>query len=1056
MTKTEASLRGRITVEKRNLHKSDFKLRAYEWLRGIYYPSTASLTIVAGLLAVAFAWALWNGRCANSADLAKIARLQPLGVGIALVFVPITVFVVGLSSRKTPSGVSLAEILLKETYLFPIAVFVIGLLAIFVVVSTVEAARVIILITAVLAIFTLYKLVQVLLDGDRQYLSGLDYVKDRITRSIDLAIDERIGRNLLLRALDGMKLEYSPFAVQTAADEVFTIRHTEQGRVCDVLLDRLEQFSEELERIANENGYAFVEKQVPWSTALVLGDINLSGRTLTALKSRCLTVLYSDSVEGEHLVIARVPQKLVPEESERQYLGKLARRAIQLGPQEPHLERIKRLMAEIKDQAVEAIRSAQTGRLSDLLNVYKRAAETFLERMKTFQTVHSFSRARLETNSLLGGWNEVKWMRDDLAEIHRRACLSDDVIIVRDVISIPFAIALASIRARDHLIFREFISFARLLYSSSKTVKVDDVRKLLFDRSWRYPVDLADYGVQWELQHSPNDANALETVSDFGITIFSNFQDLMRSALDSRDYCEFEAFARAAQGLFGRLSTTTSSDAELVSLRVRIEMLVVQGRSTVQVAKRIRELEQLENVREKLTSRKHQMLFGVGSLVLEKLLESPTDESIRKCLDSVVGLLGGDPLGLTKLFSDAYQDDTQELWGWHWWTRIPEHGGFVGGPIPRLTDFYCYTLLKACQAFTPAHITEMELPLGRDILFDVGNQSRVVATFHEFANSRTKWALIVPEPWLAAVGPFDALFARLVSSQKRNDEDLDIEANLSSLKIGEFEVAFRSKFHKSAGMRSIFKYFHAFTDETTQPSKQDGAVIWGLNSLNDKKTFIDHSDYPCKEIGENFAWQLSQSESSTVLDIILDQLRLCDCPDVPQIDEKLRVLVGSLSRAGSKANLLIVGLEVKQLMELEDAPSFSPKWRDKKSPWHEMQNFEGTMSVGGEDIPVFWFRPAKMGSFACVLDLPRCLNWRQESPLESGERQAGSPDLFSVHFADLAKDHELREKLLSENPPWLQQQDDRDRYLRLRVNLRILEKFKIELLDDLAGCKIIL
>lgn len=1023
MSRTSPNLTDLMADEKKRLGRRSIKTRTSEWFRDLYYPSTASVTTVGALLAFVFFMVLWTKRFTAHADLTNIARLQPLEVGIALVFVPITVFAIGLSSRRTPSGVSLAEVLLKETYLFPIAVFVIGLLAIFIEVSTVPAAITLILLTVVLAVSALYRLVRVLLDSHRQYSSGVSYLKNKIIRSIDLAVDERIGKNLLIRELEKMKLEYSPFSRRVSPDPTFAVRHTDQGRVHNVLLDRLMKFSTELERIANQNGYAFVEKQVPRSITSILGDINPDSRTLAAVKSRYLTVLYGDPVGLEDFVIARFPQKLVPDETEQNYLCELARSAIVIRRQKSHLERVRRLMSEIKDQSIEAIKSAQTARLVDLLKVYTHLAETFLEQMTALQTLHSFSAARHESQSLVGGWNELKWIKDDLAEIHHRGCRSEDLIIAREVASVPFGIAYAAIRARDHLIFNQFVSFAQRLYSSARSAEDKDVRKLLFDRSWRHLTELADYGVAWELQHIQygENAQALETVSDFGTTILLNFQELLKTSLDQEEVADFGAFAQASLNLFGHLR-----------------------------------LERFENIREKLTSQKRQMLFGIASLILEKLLENPYNDFLKGCLGSVAGMFMNDVRETTKVFNDVYQDSTQELWGWHWWTKIPEQGGFVGGPTPRLIDFYCYLLVKICSNLDVDKITGMQVMLGRDILFDLQNQGRIVTTLHEIANAREKWGNLVPEEWLHRIPSLETLFERLVSSQKRDDEDRDIDAVLSSFKIREFKNAFTGKFRESSGLRAIFGAFNAFKDETTAFRSNQSGPRWGLNLLNDKKAFAEDSGYPCKELGESFAWQFSVSESASALEAILARLQPCACPDTRSIEEKVRKMIESLIDTGNKPRLILAGLDVKQLMELEKSASFIPKWHTKKTVWNDIPNFEGMLTAGKEEIPIFWFRPSQAGNFACVLDLPRCLTWTQKSPATNAQELEHVHDLFYFRIADLAKEDALRSRILDENPAWLQQQKEKDRFLCLRVQIQILETFEIDLLDKTAGCKIIL
>jgi hypothetical protein len=220
----------------------------------------------------------WDACYSIKDESAQVARLQPIGVGVALIFVPIVVFAIGLSSRRTPSGVSAAEVLLRETYLFPIAILVVGLVANFTRVTTTSAALMVILLTSGLAILTLYRLVRVLLDEHLQYLSGIRILQDKMRRSVILAVEERIGKNLLLKLLEKLPLEYSPSGLGNDPVRTFYVRHPKRGTVKDVLLEKLATFANELEKCANKNGYAFAEKKIPrFAYGSILGSINEVG-----------------------------------------------------------------------------------------------------------------------------------------------------------------------------------------------------------------------------------------------------------------------------------------------------------------------------------------------------------------------------------------------------------------------------------------------------------------------------------------------------------------------------------------------------------------------------------------------------------------------------------------------------------------------------------------------------------------------------------------------------------------------------------------------------------
>src|ERR1700733_6134706 len=118
-----------IKQRKKEIYKYSLSERGKKIFIDLYNPSFVSIASVLFLAFLSGFAAYYRDAKLTPEEVQLIVRLQALEIGIALIFVPITVFVIGLSSRKTESGVTVAEVLLRQTYLFPLAVFVLGLLA---------------------------------------------------------------------------------------------------------------------------------------------------------------------------------------------------------------------------------------------------------------------------------------------------------------------------------------------------------------------------------------------------------------------------------------------------------------------------------------------------------------------------------------------------------------------------------------------------------------------------------------------------------------------------------------------------------------------------------------------------------------------------------------------------------------------------------------------------------------------------------------------------------------------------------------------------------------
>jgi hypothetical protein len=688
--------------------------------------------------------------------------------------------------------------------------------------------------------------------------------------------------------------------------------------------------------------------------------------------------------------------------------------------------------------------------------VYAQLAEAFMEEMAKLGSGHSFVAARKETQSLGGGWNEVQWIREHLREIHYRGSRSGDIFITRIVASIPNKIAYAAIRSRDHLVFFEFTSFASLSYLASQVVTDEDSRKLLLDRTWRYLRELGDYGVEWELRRSDEQPAELETIGDFGTTILLKFQDLLKAALERESIFDFETFIKAAQGLFQHFADLYRAESNTAALAIQFSSPELTAEDRRNIEQQIERGKALQKIRDRLDSQKRQMLFGIGSLILEKAIAKPVGGVFSTLRERVDGVFGQNPVGLTGLYFEVQRLDVRNLWGWEWWNEIPEGGGFVADAGERLTPYYCYLLLKSCQGLSNEQITGMNLPRDREFVLELSTEGRVTATLNNFAGDREKWAHLIPEAWLEKIPPLRSLFTGLIRDQKQIDEDRIIGSDLNQKRVAEFKNGFVTEFMKNATLRNILGRFSALKDESSLHSEAQASPKWGLNILDDKAAYVEGTESVYHEWGENYGRNLASSESGFVFDQILSKLSTCDIPGAQSLEAQLFAAMQMLSQRGIKPKLVLLALGATGWMNLVRSDRYIPEWRLARSPWKKMLGFDGVLLIDGAEVPVFQIWTPVDRSVACVMDPSKCFRWTQKSPLDAKTELQDIHGFFNFRVADLSKDQASRVQIQAENPPWLQQYEDRDRYLCQRVWLQIFERFEIHLLDPKAGCKLTL
>jgi hypothetical protein len=77
--------------------------------------------------------------------------------------------------------------------------------------------------------------------------------------------------------------------------------------------------------------------------------------------------------------------------------------------------------------------------------------------------------------------------------------------------------------------------------------------------------------------------------------------------------------------------------------------------------------------------------------------------------------------------------------------------------------------------------------------------------------------------------------------------------------------------------------------------------------------------------------------------------------------------------------------------------------------------------------------------------------WDQYVPMQAQEDEQYIFEFLYVRVSDLNADDDRRDALMRENPPWLDKEGDKERFLRARVVLNIYEKFKVRVLVPTAA-----
>jgi len=1036
--KREGTLSHLVRNEKRKMFGYGFYYPSSLFFRDIYDPSGKSLAVI--VLFVLLAWAaisrLQPSGGPSDVESSLIARLQTLDAGIALVFVPFTIFAIGLSSRRTESAINMAEVLLKETFIFPITVVVLSLLTSFILVRRPIVGEIAVLITLSCAIFAIFRLCRVLLDEERLATSAANLLQDKIRRTIGTAMDERIGRNLLLGKLDGKPLEYSISRSAFGAYS-FEILATRTGVISEVYLDRLFDFAKELETAANQSGYSFEEQQ---STEGLKPqqDQNMAPvteRKLVQERRRYILKLFGDQVTDRSNCLLSFPRSLVQDPVKRQELAKSGRSAFVIKSGDTYSDRVERYLGLMKDEAIGAIKDRRTAYLQNLLNAFEKVAITFADEMKRAIGGHSFQSAMNERQTLFGGWNEMKWISRHLFEIHYRGCRSDDLHVARIVATAPLAVAYRLVSQRDSLVFDQFTAFFHSLYSAVDDVTNLKIKQLLVELCSQFAIDIG-FGIAMELERPENAPEDLERIQSFATILIVRYVELLKLSFDRRKVSDFQTFKHAMNELLDHLSSrlirpgTALRTTEVTGTQLAEDQASIAREQTRQKA--------LVGVLKAVHRQKQQAHFAIGSYIFS--VAASSSEPVANYLQEVDTLLSTLNDRLPELYVSMQDPEGQQMWTRAFYQDAPE--GMWNQSAG--TEYFSYLLLKSTFEHGDGQFLAAELPNEPSFVSEIGNQGQISTLLTHFQEDREKWSKLVPDTWLAAIPKLQQVFSQLTADRTKAEEDAIIRSPIDEEYVRKFRERFVQEFEKNAILRCIFNKFGAYSDESQMDSPATASPKWGVNLLDLRQAYTskDHTMYA--QWPEEYARKLATSESETAFRQMMRQLQELDLSGIQDPEAQITAIIQELQKRNIRPDAFLVPWQSALGNGTLELKGFTPRWVLPDAN-EEIWGFLGRIAVGDRQVPVYAVSTnAGDASVGGVVALQSSFRWIQRPPTDNAEERKDRQKYFHIPIVDLDRRPEMRKKILADNPLWLQAQTDKERYLSLRVWLRISERFEIQ------------
>lgn len=1019
-----------IKLERHKLYKpSKFSfVNLFTW---IYLPSLKSLCVVALFPAVFFALSHWFGSQPLSKESSQYQNIIAIHAGIGAIIFALVIFVA--ESMRDDEAKDRARVLLKESYLFPLTVTEILVFFIFIWGDINFWSIFAVIGVGLFAIGSLYKIIKVLLSNYRFFEKRTELLIERLQQSIDLAIDERIGNNILLSKLDGkmIKLEYNPFSYGDES-RYYKFKADKVGIIEDINIDKLKEFAELIEKEANENGYAFEQIGKPKSSISEKQETQPQNvESFKRNRHRFLLKKFQDEITEESNTIISIEKEIIKNDKILRELDSLFRQAIIIKADNNFTEEIRYEISGVKDQFITAINNSQLGKITELSNLYKKLTEGFLSYIARYGGRYSLEQARKERGSLFSGWNEINWLRSDIQDLFEKAMRSEEKETILEVAYLPIAIARRAIDHKDQYIFQEFIWFSELLYIYGLKIKDKDLRNIMLDRSWRYLKEIADYYVEARLNKEDLNYDKLIILKDFAVYFYVVLQGLLKRSFDKRDLESFNNFQKTANNLFDQFEPSKKQQ-NAKDLKWRIERLPVNKEQKELLERQLQDQEQIERIESELQTRKHQMIFGLSSWILGELRNDKDNKGIREIYNSIQSIFPRQLEEFTNIFLKSHSFEVEGFWNWDRWELKDTGEVQTINFLEKLECFYVIRALTILESKNEVQIKGIQLPYSRDFVFLIEGSRDLMNILNDIIANPGNWKFILSDQ---AIGKADSLKQLLrIAKEKQENEEIEFRKTnpISQNKVKEFEDNVIKGFYETSVVRDIFKHYKLF--KSKMKNKVQKKNRFGTSIVEDKAVFFEKWHVHYGDWGNNFGDNIAYGENSEIIETISR-----DCEEIEE--EHYEEL---FTKFRDKKDIIIFATNVALYRFFENSQKYKPKWYQDIRQLN-IKGFEGWYEYEDILIPVFEIYNRKTERQILVLNKSKLGQLIQFSPLDKGEPETLQKDIFYINVRAFSDNTEAMDEIIGKPPEWLKKVGDATKqreYLKEKVLIHIFERFE--------------
>jgi len=280
-------------------------------------------------------------------------------------------------------------------------------------------------------------------------------------------------------------------------------------------------------------------------------------------------------------------------------------------------------------------------------------------------------------------------------------------------------------------------------------------------------------------------------------------------------------------------------------------------------------------------------------------------------------------------------------------------------------------------------------------------------------------------------------------------------ARLEEEKLLSFRRHLLASRNKLGHLRALMLSVGAYVDQTHEVPPPD-VRAWGFNQLEDKRAFTAQTRITYPSWGEGYGQSMARSENTFGLEpLVAGAARQVSC----SVEDIFPVIEAELGKSQLSDPIVIhTLLSHLELVGIDQNDIFIPKYRRDcpNTPYSDLDGFSGVLIFKGRTIPVFSIFAAdeNLKGRVLIADLGRFASWHQYAPIEDEEEEQNTYEAVFIKVSDLNTDDRLRQKIIDDEPDWLRDKPEKERYLRGRVVVRVYERFEAKIREASAAIAI--